>query len=175
MRYQLVFLPALVAAAPVMADDFLTVAEAQSLIFPNATLTPADFVLTDKQLAALKSEARVPVLRRQVKAWKVSTGGWFFLDQVIGRDDRVTYAIGIDSNGAVKDVEVLTCLAQYDGIRRLDWLAQFKGLRYGRIDVLDQVSVIAGSTLSTTHLTEGVKRMLATYNMFLAPKAAAAG
>ena len=97
--------------------------------------------------------------------------GWFFLDQVIGRDDRITYAVGLDSSGGVKGVEILTCLQKYDGIRRPDWLAQFSGKHYGKSDLMNQIATLSGSTLSTTHITEGVKKVLATYALFMAGKA----
>ena len=170
MRYQFLFVPAIVAAAPVYAEDFLTLQQAQTLIFPGAEFTPKDFVLSDEQIAQLIRETQAPIWRRQVKVWRTSTGGWFFLDQVIGRDDRITYAVGLDSSGGVKGVEILTCLQKYDGIRRADWLAQFAGKHYTQSDLLNQIATISGSTLSTTHITEGVKRVLATYALFMAGK-----
>ncbi len=170
MRFQYLCVPVIVAAAPVHADDFLTLQQAQALIFPGAAFTPQDLVLSDEQIAQLIKETQAPIWRRQVKVWRTSTGGWFFLDQVIGRDDRITYAVGLDSSGAVKGVEILTCLQKYDGIRRPDWLALFVGKHYGPSDLLNQVATISGSTLSTTHITEGVKRVLATYALFMAAK-----
>lgn len=162
---------AIVAAAPVLADDFLSVEQAQQLMFPGAQFVAADFVLSDAQLELLKTKISTRVWRRQVKAWRVSSGGWFFLDQVIGRDDRITYAIGLDKDGAVRGVEILTCLPKYDAIRRPEWRAQFTGRRYGKLDMLDQISTISGATMSTTHITEGVQRMLATYALFVAAQA----
>lgn len=170
MRFQLLWVPALVAAAPVFAEDFLSLAQAQALMFPGAQLTPRDFVLTDEQIAQLIKETQAPIWRRQVKVWHASTGGWFFLDQVIGRDDRITYAVGLDSSGAVKDIEILTCLQKYDGIRNAAWRAQFVGKRYEPSDLMNQIATLSGSTLSTTHITEGVKRVLATYALFMAGK-----
>jgi FMN-binding domain len=170
MRFQYFCIPAIVAAAPVHADDFLTLQQAQALIFPGAEFTPQDFVLSDEQIAQLIKETQAPIWRRQVKVWRASTGGWFFLDQVIGRDDRITYAVGLDGSGAVKGVEILTCLQKYDGIRRPDWLAQFVGKHYSPSDLLNQIATISGSTLSTTHITEGVKRVLATYALFMPGK-----
>jgi FMN-binding domain len=162
--------PAIVASAQVMAEDFLTLEQAQTLIFPGAQLTPSDFVLSDEQIAQLIKETQAPIWRRQVKVWRVSSGGWFFLDQVIGRDDRITYAVGLDSSGGVKGVEILTCLQKYDGIRRPEWLAQFVGKHYSKSDLMNQIATLSGSTLSTTHITEGVKRVLATYALFMTPK-----
>jgi hypothetical protein len=172
MRFQfLLCVPAIVASAPVVAEDFLTLQQAQALLFPGAQFTPSDFVLSDDQIAQLLRETQAPLFRRQIKAWRVSSGGWFFLDQVIGRDDRITYAVGLDANGAVTGVEILTCLQKYDGIRRPDWLAQFVGKQYSNnADLMNQISTISGSTLSTTHITEGVKRVLATYALFMASR-----
>lgn len=172
MRFEFICLApmAIVASSPVLAEDFLSVEQAQQLIFPGATLTPADFVLTDAQLGVLGSKISTRVWRRQVKAWRASTGGWFFIDQVIGRDDRITYAVGIDGDGAVRGVEILTCLPKYDAIRRPEWRSQFAGRRYGKLDMLDQISTVSGATMSTTHIAEGVQRMLATYALFVAPQ-----
>ena len=102
MRFQLMMFPAaLVAAAPLQAADYLTIEQAQAALFPEATFTPADLLLTEAQVDELLKTVAAPVFRTKVRAWKVSTGGWFILDQVMGRDDRVTYAIGIDKNGVV--------------------------------------------------------------------------
>jgi hypothetical protein len=170
MRFELLFLPAIAVSAPVFAEQFLSLEQAQSLIFPNAVLTAADFVLTDAQIAALTNEIRAPLTRRQVKAWRVAGGGWFFLDQAIVRGDRLTYALGLNEDGSIKGVEILACMQEYDGIRRPQWLAQFAGRRYGKADMLNQIRTISGSTLSTTSITAGVKRMLATHALFLAPE-----
>jgi len=172
MRLQFLLLPAaIITSAPAFAENYLTVPQAQALIFPGAKFTPADFDLDDGQIVALMNDSQVPLWRRKVKAWKVSTGGWFFLDQVIGLEDHITYALGVDKDGAVKGIEILTCLELYGGIRKPEWRAQFLGKRHGKIDLLDQIALISGSSLSTAHVAEGVKRLLATYALFLAPKA----
>lgn len=171
MRFELLFLPALVVSAPALGEEYLSVAEAQALIFPNASFTPGDFVLTDAQMAALVKATGAPLMRRQVKAWQVSTGGWFFLDQLIIKGDRVVYAVGLDATGAIKGIEILACLQLYDGIRRPQWRAQFTGKSYDKVDALNHISSISGSTLSTSQITQGVKRLLATHALFLAPGA----
>src|SRR5579872_449237 len=101
MRFELsLCVPAIIAAAPVAAhaDNFLSLDQAQALMFPGATFTPSDFVLSDDQMTQLIKETQAPLFRRQVKVWRVSSGGWFFLDQVIGRDDRITFAVGLDAS-----------------------------------------------------------------------------
>jgi hypothetical protein len=170
MRFELLFIPAVVASAPVFAEDYLTLEQAQALIFPGATFTASDFVLDDQQIAALVKETRMPLSRRQVRLWKASTGGWFFLDHVIVRGDRIVYAVGLNSSGAIQGLEILACLQLYDGIRRPGWRAQFVGKDYGKTAMLDQISTVSGSTLSNNHITAGVKRMLATHALFLAER-----
>jgi hypothetical protein len=172
MRFQFLMVPALLAASPAaFADEYMTLAQAQQAIFPGASFTSADLTLSGEQVDQLSQRTQVTVFHSKVKAWKVSTGGWFFLDQVLGRDDRITYAIGLDSTGAVKGIEVLVCASGYDGVRSQDWLRQFYGSRSETIsDPATEIRNYSGATLSSGHITEGVKRVLTTYALFIARK-----
>jgi hypothetical protein len=170
MRAQLMLIPpALIAPAVVQAAAFMSVEEAQHAIFPGATFTPADLVLDKAQVEELLRVARSPVLRSRVKAWRVSDGGWFVLDQVFGRDDRITYAIGIDASGAVRGLEILVCESGYEGVRGARWLGQFEGVTHATTAGLDaRIANISGTTLSVNHITEGVRRVLAIHALYLA-------
>src|ERR1700743_1418627 len=130
MRSQLLLVPAAIfASAPCVASTYLTVEQAQAAMVPGATFTQ-DFVKLDQdQFNAIISDSDVNVWTRDIKAWKVSTGGWFILDQVRGRDDWITYAIGVSPTGGVKHIEILECLDKYDGITQPEWLAPFFGRR----------------------------------------------
>jgi len=49
-------------------------------------------------------------------------------------------------------------------VRKPGWLAQFVGkTSASRLKVGDDIRNISGATLSSAHVTEGVKRILATY------------
>lgn len=154
---------------PAVAANFLTIAQAQQLIFPGAQLTAADITLTDAQADALARTSGTTVYRNQVKIWRVSTGGWFFVDQVPGRDDRVTYAVGLTPNGSIKAIEVMVCDPGYDQVRG-PWRRHFVGKRYTRAHLSKEIPNITNSTLSVGHVIDGVTRILATYAMFIAPK-----
>ena len=156
------------AAMPVAATNYLALAEAQQLIFPGAEFTPADLALTDEQAEQLGRVSGTTVYRNTVKIWKVSTGGWFFLDQVPGRDDRITYALGLNPDGSVKAIEVMVCVSEYDQVRG-DWRRHFVGRRFSRAHLGEEVPNISGSTLSVAHLADGVTRLLATHALFIAP------
>ncbi|MSO99205.1 MAG: FMN-binding protein [Rhodospirillaceae bacterium] len=172
MRYQFMMFPAaIVASISAQAEDFLTVDKAQQLIFPGATFTPSDLTLSEAQVDQLIQLTNATVFRSRVKAWKVSTGGWFFLDQVPGRDDRITYAIGLNDDGSVKGIEILVCVASYDGVRQAGWRSQFQGkLHADGPNLANQIANITGTTLSVEHIAEGVKRVLATHALFIANK-----
>lgn len=170
MRSQLLLIPAAIfASAPAVASNYLTVEQAQAAMFPGATFTPNFVTLDQEQFNAIITDSDVNVWSRNIKAWKVSTGGWFILDQVRGRDDWITYAVGIGANGAVQHLEVLECLDKYDGITTPEWRAQFYGKHHGA--KFDDIEIISGSTLSSSQMAAGVKRLMSTYALVLDPPA----
>jgi hypothetical protein len=174
MRFRFTLVPAaaiasLAAAAPATATTFLSLQQAKQLIFPGANLTPADLTLTDDQVAMLEKVSGATVYRNQIKAWKASTGGWLFLDQVPGRDDRITYAVGIGTDGAIKDLEVLTCISEYDQVRG-PWRRLFVGKKFHHAHLSTEMPNVSGATMSAGHMMDGVTRLLATYALFYANK-----
>lgn len=175
-RFHLLLVPpALIAPAVVEASSFLTVEEAQQRLFPGANFTPADVVLSAAQVDELLRVSGAPVLRSRVKAWRVSGGGWFVVDQVYGRDDRITYAVGLDARGAVVGIEILVCDPRYQGVRHEAWRAQFAGAEHAGAAVSGlTIANISGSTMSVEHITGGVRRVLATHALFLAGAARSA-
>jgi hypothetical protein len=171
----LYFLAAAAAAAPpaAYAAVYYTVEQARAAMFPGATFTPEFVTLDEAQVAAIQKQSGARVLNRQLKAWKVSSGGWFIADQVIGKHEFITYAVGIDAAGAIKQVEILEYRESYgDQVRGATWRAQFVGKRAGaRLRLGDDIKNISGATLSSKHVTDGVKRILATHAVALAPSA----
>jgi hypothetical protein len=170
MRSRLILIPAaLFAAAPCVAATYMTVEQAQAAMFPDATFTPHFVTLDQDQFNAVITDSDVNVWNRDIKAWRVSTGGWFIVDQVRGRDDWISYAIGVDAKGAVRHIEVLECLDKYDGITQADWRAQFYGKRHG--SPFDDIEIISGATLSSSQMAAGVKRIMSTLALVLDPPA----
>lgn len=174
MKFQFTLIPivaaATVAPTALYAENFMTLEEAQQRIFPDAQLTPADFTLSPADVARLRSESGTAVLRPQVRMWSVSGGGWLFLDQVLGRDDRVTYVVGLDATGSIKAIEVLVCADGYDQIRRPAWRQLFVAKRYTGVHLMREIPSISGATLSAAHISDGVTRVLATFALFVAPR-----
>jgi Na+-translocating ferredoxin:NAD+ oxidoreductase RnfG subunit len=163
---------ALAAAAggpPAYAAVYLTADQARAAMFPGAAFTPVFQDLTPAQAAAIQKQSGQKVADRRIRAWRASTGGWFVVDQVIGKHEFITYAVGLEADGAVRQIEILEYRESYgDQVRGAAWRAQFVGKRAGDpLRLGADIRNISGATLSSKHVTVGVKRILATHAVVL--------
>jgi len=167
----LIPIASVVICAPVHATVYLTIEQAQALMFPGATVTPDFRKLTDDQVRAIEKASDVNVLTRELKVWRVSTGGWFIADEVVGKHEYIPFALALDRGGAVTDVEILEYREAYgDQVREPAWRAQFVGKQSGaKLKLAGDITNISGATLSCRHITDGIKRLLATYAVVLGP------
>lgn len=174
MKSKLVFLPLagiVLAGGPAYATVYLTVAQAQQLMFPGATFQREWRTLSHEQIKAIEHASGVHVLSNHLRVWRASTGGWFIVDEVVGKHDFIPYALALDAKGAVRGIEILEYREAYGGqIRNPAWQKQFDGktaddkLRLGK-----NIRNISGATLSCKHITGGVERLLVTYDIVLKP------
>jgi len=171
MHARLLLVPATAVAisAPAVGMQLQSLEAAQLRLCPGATLTPADFRLTDDQYEQLKGEFHVPVMRPAVKAWRVSTGGWLFLDQVYGLNDVITYLVAISDDSKVRGIEILVCSEGFCGIAAPEWRAEFVGKTPGNWNPPEAVTNVSGASLYTVNVTEGVKKLLIIQARFLPP------
>lgn len=162
-----------VATTAAHASVYLSVEQAQAAMFPHAGFSASAQTLTAVQVAAIQKRSGARVLSPQLRAWRVSTGGWFIVDRVIGKHEFITFALGIDAAGAVKGVEILEYRESYGGeVKAAAWRAQFVGKRAGApLKLGGDIRNISGATLSSKHITDGVRRLLATHAIALAPSA----
>jgi Na+-translocating ferredoxin:NAD+ oxidoreductase RnfG subunit len=172
MKYSalcIVPLYAIVAPATAYATVYLTVEQAQALMFPGVKLQQSFRDMTDAQINAISSDSGQDPLSKQLRAWRAPDGGWLIVDEVVGKHEFITYALAIDASGAVKDVEIMEYRETYGGdVRNADWRAQFVGKRHGAtLKLGDDIKNISGATLSSKHITDGVRRLLATYAIVL--------
>jgi len=134
--------------SPACAVQYLTIAQAQKLAFPSAT----GFVE-----------------QQSGRVWKAQNGnsaiGLFVFDRVIGKHLYIDYAVALDLSGKVRRVDILQYRESYGGeVRDASWLAQFVGKTSGSALQVDRdIRNISGATLSSHHVTEGVKKILALY------------
>lgn len=169
-------LPVAVAAvaAPAAATVYLSIPAAQQALFPGARFVEHPLVLSDAQRKAIARAAGAPGYDKVQRVWEVrsATGrvGWFIVDRVIGKHEFITYALALGADGAVRGLEILEYRETYGGeIRNPNWRRQFVGKRAGAQLQLDKdIKNISGATLSSRHVTDGVRRLLVTYQMLLA-------
>jgi Na+-translocating ferredoxin:NAD+ oxidoreductase RnfG subunit len=170
---------AVVAPAQVtVAATYLTVEAAQRALFPAAERFEAvPLTASAAELAAVAAAAGEQPRHGEMHAWTARAGdsvlGYVFVDNVIGREDFITYAVGIDAHGTLLPVEILDYRESHGGeIRNRRWLAQFAG-RSAPADLAlrKDIKNIAGATLSSEHVTAGVRRILAFWQTVLRPAA----
>jgi len=168
---RIIMLPvaALVAAQPVQARIYLSVEQAQQLMFAHEALTPLSLAPSSEQIAAIERQSGTRFEGGALKAWKADSG-YFFVDAVIGKHDLITYAVALSAQGAVREVEILEYREAYGGeVRSARWRGQFVGRHYGDpVQIGRDIQNVSGATLSCQHVTDGIRRLLATYAIVIA-------
>ncbi len=157
-----------VLAAPltVIAAQYMSVEQARMLIFPNSEFEPAPLTLNADQIKRIEQQSGVKVRAPEQQIWRVSTAGkfagWFIIDQVIGKHEPITYAVGIKPDGTLHQFQILEYREAYGSqVRYVQWRDQFVGKRADSTLRLDSdIANISGATLSCQHITEGIKRLL---------------
>lgn len=171
MRSQFLFtaLPLTVLASSGFAVTYLDVAQAQKEIFPGKSFTSAPLTLTGEQRKRIEQQSRVRLLHDEQRVWRVSGGGWFIVDEVLGKHEFITYAIGLSSDGAVRGIEIMEYRESYGGeVRDPKWRAQFTGkTKAAPLELDKDIKNISGATLSSRHIADGVRRVLALHDVAL--------
>jgi Na+-translocating ferredoxin:NAD+ oxidoreductase RnfG subunit len=164
-------------AAQVHAVEYLSVAQAQSLMFPAATaFEPVLAVLDAAQLKQLAEQAGGPPRKGAWRVWRAlrdgAVSGYVVTDAVIGKMEMIDYAVALDPQGGILDVEILAYRESHGGeVRRKPWRDQFHGKSADQpLRIGDDIQNISGATLSTTHLTDGIRRIAVMARLVLVQK-----
>lgn len=170
------FLAALPAAGLALASGqaratvYFTTDAVKRALFPNgARFVDRSVTLTKQQKAAIARASRTRGFPDRVIAFEVQGAsgrlGTLYIDRVYGKHEFITYAVALDAGGAVQGIEIMEFRESYgDEVRLPRWRAQFSGKRAGQpLEIDKQIHNISGATLSCVHITEGVRRVLATH------------
>ena len=89
--------------------------------------------------------------------------GRVIVDSVLGKFEQIDYAVAVDSAGKVLGIEILTYREGHGAEVRLPaWRNQFVGKTAGDpVRIGSDIANISGATLSCTHITDGVHRLVA--------------
>jgi Na+-translocating ferredoxin:NAD+ oxidoreductase RnfG subunit len=162
-------LAALAASPACYAVQYLSVEQAQILMFPDSILTAAPLTLTDAQKQEIEQRSGMKVRQTTLKRWRAANGGYFVLDQVLGKHEFITYAVALDSAGAVRQIEILDYRETHgDEVRRAAWRHQFTGkTSRDTLRINEDIQNISGATLSCVHITDGIRRLLITHDVVM--------
>ena len=173
----LVALAALLPPAIVVAADYMTVDQAQKAVFPEADAVQEIVISrqTPAQLQALLSEAGPQPPHGTLRIWRATRNGMLlghvFVDEVVGRQNLITYAVGIGVDGALRNLEILAYRESHGGeVRNSAWRAQFNDRRtLEQLHFMTDIKNISGATLSSEHVTQGVRWLMALWQAALRP------
>ena len=153
--------PASVCAATyATADDVAHRAFKAATAFSDVLVTPSP-----DEAAALAATGGAPhgVLRTIEARQGDAVLGRVVVDSVIGKFELIDYAVALDVSGKVLAVEILTYREGHGSeVRMPAWRNQFVGKSAGdALHVGSDIANISGATLSCTHVTDGVHRIVA--------------
>lgn len=168
-----ILLPA-AASAPAFAVQYLSIEQARGVLFPSANqFDSRSITLTEPMRSSIEAQSGMRVRNTTIKAWQARLNdkslGWVILDEVYGKHEFITYAIAIGNDGTVKGVEILDYRETHGSeVQNPKWRAQFTGKKASDPLKLDEdIKNISGATLSCRHITDGIKRLLVTWEVAL--------
>jgi hypothetical protein len=174
-RWAIVPLAALTAPLSAHAMRYLSIEQAQRLMFPAAaSFEPRRVELDAAQWRRIDGLTPAPVASRTPRVWAAMRGretlGYLYIDDVIGKQLLITYAVAVDTAGKISSVEILDYRESHGGeIRLTRWRQQFAGKASADpLELNRDIKNISGATLSSRHVTQGVKRLLAVHHARLA-------
>ena len=160
-------LPVAGISFPAYAADYLTAEQAQKALFTEADeFQAAKVKLTDDQIKQIKELAGTRQRNESPLVWRASKKGkrlgWFFIDEVVGKHEFITYGVGVSAENTVLGIEILSYRETHGGeIRDSSWRKRFAGKKLSDPFKLDvDVPNITGATLSCRNVLDGVKRVL---------------
>lgn len=175
-KHNWLMIPALIVPAAIMAPAFAmqyqTLEQAQQALFPQAAqFVRADIIITPELRQKIEKASNVRVRNTLQQVWRAEAGGktlgWFVLDEVIGKHEFITYVVALLPDGEVKGIDILDYRETHGSeIKNEKWRAQFIGKKEGDDFKLDEdIKNISGATLSCKNISNGVKRIVATFQV----------
>jgi len=170
------------AETPAWAEQYLSIGEARKICFPQAERFETRTIrLSANETKTIRQKSGVKVRSQTSQVWLAWKGtnlaGVLVIDHVLGKHEVIDYAVALAPDGKVLQVEILEYREHYGSeIRNAKWREQFKGkTAAAKLKLNDDIYNISGATISCRNVTEGVKRVLATFELVVRPELVAAG
>jgi Na+-translocating ferredoxin:NAD+ oxidoreductase RnfG subunit len=162
------------------AEVYMTDEAAVQSIFPGTSVSGApgaavtakskfvrkEITLSSDQIAVIEKNSGEKVYNPKLTYFENGTKDIVFIDQVLGKHEFITIAVGINHDGSVRGIEVLEYRETYGSqVRGPEWRKQFVGkTTASELKIGSDIKNISGATLSSVHITAGVKRLVRTYD-----------
>ena len=165
----IIALTATVAPIVAHAKIYVSVEQAQKILIPNKLLTKSPIIITDELQDKMRSASSIRHPFQGDRIWRATDGGWFIVDEVVGKHEMITYAVALSPSGEVTGIEILEYVESYGyEVAEAQWRKQFNGKTAADpIKLNKDIQNIGGATLSCKHLTDGVKRVAVLYDIAL--------
>ncbi|MFO1320840.1 MAG: FMN-binding protein [Burkholderiales bacterium] len=157
-----------------IAAQYMTIEQARGMIFGQAQeFVASPITLTPEQIQRIEAASGIRTRTPQQQIWQAKAGGkllgWFIVDQVVGKHELITYGVGINADGSVRQFQVIDYREAYGyQIRDLKWRDQFVGKTINDpLAVGTDIANISGGTMSSRHVTDGIKRLLHLHQLVL--------
>lgn len=152
------------------AETYLTEAQAAAILFPGRKTELRWVDLTKDQTEAIEKASGERVRAPRARVWWGPNGEALFIDQVVGKHEFITYAVAVSTAGTVQGIEIMDYRETYGSeVRGAQWRQQFVGKNAkDALKVDKDIRNISGATLSSVHVTNGVRRVLRTYEILKA-------
>ena len=161
-------------SAPIIAQAkiYVSAEQAKKVLFPNKQFSKTPILITEDLQDKMRSASSIRHPFQGDRIWKAADGSWFIVDEVVGKHEMITYAVGISPNGSVLGIEILEYVESYGyEVAEAQWRKQFIGKSATDPIKLNQdIQNIGGATLSCKHLTDGVKRVTVLFEAALKAK-----
>ena len=149
------------------AEVYLTDDQAAAAIFPGLKMDPRLMELSSDDIQAIEKKSSEKVPTSHVRTFWGPDKQAMIIDVVIGKHEFITYAVGISSDGKVQGIEIMDYRETFGyQVRDAAWRKQFVGkTSKDKVHLDRDIQNISGATMSCSHVTDGVRRILQTYEV----------
>lgn len=149
----------------------VSLADIKQSFFPNQKLIAVPVTVSEKVRDKMQDISSVRQAFKADNIYRTEQGDWLVVDEVVGKHELIKYAVGINKDGSVKQIEIMDYLESYGyQVAEEKWRQQFVGkTALSPIKLNKDIDNISGATLSSKHLSDGVKRVMIMYDEVLKP------
>lgn len=157
------------------AERFLSREQAQKILYPSAEkFEEKNLELSANEVNQLSKSTATRLSSSKITYRIAKKGdavlGIVFFDHTLGKHELIDYAVAVSPKGEVQGVEILEYRESHGWeIRNPKWRSQFLGKNSrSKLRLHSDVYNISGATISCRAITNGVKQILAIFELRVA-------